>query len=75
VTVSQNEPSEYGGQPGLIQPEPHKLTAIEEARLMRSVDPGDPDDSVEAARLRGGAQAGGRSSQHSGPAVPGGSGS
>jgi hypothetical protein len=46
------EPSEYGGYPGPIQPEPHQLTAAEEARLMRRVNPTDPGDSVEAARER-----------------------
>lgn len=46
------EPSEYGGYAGTIQPEPHKLTAIEEARLMRRVSPSDPADTIEAARER-----------------------
>lgn len=44
--------SEYGGQPGTIQPEPHQLTAAEEARLMRRVDSTDPTDSIEKARDR-----------------------
>jgi hypothetical protein len=44
--------SEYGGVPGTIQPEPHSLTAIEEARLMRRVNPEDAGDSIEAARER-----------------------
>lgn len=34
--------SEFGGQPGLIQPLPHELTAAERARLQRAVDP-DPE--------------------------------
>lgn len=46
------EPSEFGGYPGTIQPEPHPLTAIERARLERRVDPADASDSVEAARVR-----------------------
>jgi hypothetical protein len=46
------EPSEYGGHPGTIQPEPHKLTSAEEARLMRRVNPNDPTDSIEKARDR-----------------------
>jgi hypothetical protein len=46
------QPSEFGGNSGTIQPEPHKLTSIEEARLMRRVDPAKPDDSIEAARER-----------------------
>lgn len=46
------QPSEFGGYSGSIQPEPHKLTAIEEARLQRRVDPANPGDSVEAARER-----------------------
>lgn len=73
MAINQDGPGEYGGQPGPIQPEPHALTAIEEARVMRAVDPGDLNDSVEAARLRGGAQKGGRSAEHGGGPVPGGS--
>jgi hypothetical protein len=46
------QPSEFGGYPGTIQPEPHKLTAIEQARLERRVNPADAGDSVEAARER-----------------------
>lgn len=46
------QPSEMGGYPGTIQPEPHQLTAAEEARLMRRVNPADPGDSIEAARER-----------------------
>jgi hypothetical protein len=70
-----NAPSEYGGHPGLIQPEPHQLTAAEAARLERAVDPGSEDDSIEAARERGGMALGGRSSQRpaDGGPVPGGS--
>jgi hypothetical protein len=71
--ATDNDPGEFGGYPGLIQPEPHPLTGIEEARLMRSLDPADGDDNLEAARERGGAQRGGRSSQRTGGPVPGGS--
>lgn len=46
------QPSEFGGYPGTIQPEPHPLTAAEEARLQRRVNPADPGDNVEAARVR-----------------------
>jgi hypothetical protein len=52
MTAATGEPSEYGGYPGPIQPEPHKLTAAEQARLERRVDPADPGDSVDAARER-----------------------
>lgn len=50
--------SEFGGEPGLIQPPPHEpeLTAYEQARIERGVDPGDPTDSLGASRLRGGAR-------------------
>lgn len=44
--------SEFGGVPGSIQPEPHELTNIEQARLERRVNPADAGDSVEAARER-----------------------
>lgn len=46
------QPSEFGGYPGPIQPEPHELTAAEQARLERRVNPADATDSVEAARER-----------------------
>lgn len=46
--------SEFGGAPGMIQPPPHKLTAVEQARLERKTNPADPSDSVEAARAREG---------------------
>jgi hypothetical protein len=71
--ATDNSPGEFSGDPGLIQPEPHTLTAIEEARVMRALDPADGDDNLEAARERGGAQRGGRSSQRTGGPVPGGS--
>lgn len=44
--------SEFGGVSGSIQPEPHELTNIEQARLERRVNPADAGDSVEAARER-----------------------
>lgn len=47
-----DQPSEFGGYQQSIQPEPHQLTAAEEARLMRRVKPSDAGDSVEAARDR-----------------------
>lgn len=50
--TNPKDASEYGGVAGSIQPEPHKLTAIEEARLARRVSPSDPGDSIEAARER-----------------------
>lgn len=50
--TNPNAPSEFGGYPGPIQPEPHKLTSVEEARLMRKVNPASTSDSVEAARAR-----------------------
>lgn len=58
--------SEFGGSAGLVQPEPHQPTSVEQARLERMVDPADANDSVEAARLRG-TQEGGRSSQRLAP--------
>lgn len=60
--MSDQRESEFGGVPGMVQPEPHQLSSVEEARLMRMVDPADANDSVEAARERG-EQEGGRSSQ------------
>jgi hypothetical protein len=50
--VGTNESSEFGGDPGLIQPEPHQLTPREQAMLERQLNPADPDDSVSAARAR-----------------------
>lgn len=50
----QIDESEFGGAPGLIQPPPHELTAVEQARLERRLNPADPEDSVEAARAREG---------------------
>jgi hypothetical protein len=44
--------SEFGGDPGSIQPEPHQLTSVERARLERRVHSWDEGDSVEAARER-----------------------
>lgn len=46
--------SEFGGAPGLIQPPPHKLTAAEQARLERAMNPADAEDSVDAVRARQG---------------------
>ncbi len=50
--VREPSSSEFGGFPGTIQPEPHTLTAAEMARLERRVDPADPGDNVEMARVR-----------------------
>lgn len=44
--------SEFGGVPGLVQPEPHKPTPREQAMLERHVNPDDPEDNEEAARIR-----------------------
>lgn len=57
MTAPSNEPSEFGGVPGPIQPPPHEWTAAERARLERKVDPADPSDTEEAARLREGGKA------------------
>lgn len=57
MTAPDREPSEFGGYPGLIQPEPHQLTAAEQAALERRVDAADPDDSIEKARARANGEA------------------
>jgi hypothetical protein len=54
--------SEFGGDDGSIQPDPHPLSSVEQARLDRMLDPADADDTVDDARVRGD-QEGGRSSQ------------
>lgn len=46
--------SEFGGAPGRIQPPPHELTGVEQARLERATNPEDPTDSAEAVRAREG---------------------
>lgn len=43
----QNEPSEFGGYPGEVQPPPHTLDAAELARMQRRVDPADAGTSPE----------------------------
>lgn len=50
--VRDPRPSEFGGVPGPIQPDPHTLTAAEQARLERRVNPADAGDNVDAARER-----------------------
>lgn len=45
----QNEPSEFGGYPGEIQPPPHELTAAEQARMERRIPQEREDLSVEDA--------------------------
>jgi hypothetical protein len=47
-----NSPSEFSGFSGTIQPDPHPLSSVEQARLERKTNPADPTDSVEAARDR-----------------------
>lgn len=47
-----SQPSEFGGEAGSIQPEPHKLTSAEESRLQRRVHSWDAGDTIEAARER-----------------------
>jgi len=54
--------SEFGGDDGSIQPDPHPLSSVEQARLDRMLDPADASDTVDEARRRG-QQKGGRSSQ------------
>jgi len=46
------EPSEFGGDAGLVQKPPHELTPSEEARLMRKTNPEDPTDDVTGALVR-----------------------
>jgi hypothetical protein len=47
-----DQASEFGGQPGLIQPPPHELTNAELAMLERQVNPSDQTDSLEAVLAR-----------------------
>lgn len=54
ATGRPKDESEFGGAPGLVQPAPHKLTAAEQARLERAVNPADPTDTVDAVRARQG---------------------
>lgn len=49
--------TEYGGYPGLIQPEPHpvgdgKGLASEQLMMLYATDPADPADTVEKATDR-----------------------
>lgn len=46
--------SEFGGAPGPIQPPPHKLTPAEQLRLERRMSTTDPEDTIDAARVREG---------------------
>jgi hypothetical protein len=54
--INGNDDSEYGGYPGLIQPEPHDFTdsSTEMLMLSRLTNPSDPASSEEtvAAELR-----------------------
>ena len=49
-------PSEFGGEPGLVQRGTdgfgHDLYPSEEARLMRATEPTDPGDTVQGALQR-----------------------
>jgi hypothetical protein len=42
--------SEYGGFPGLVQPEPHevKTSATEQLMLAQLTEAGDPESSIES---------------------------
>lgn len=48
------KPSEFGGVPGLVAPQPHdvQISAYEQARLQRAVDPADATDTPELALAR-----------------------
>lgn len=52
MATPSREASEFGGVGGTIQPEPHELSSVEQARLERRVNPADATDNVEAARQR-----------------------
>jgi hypothetical protein len=57
MTQADRTASEFGGVPGPIQPEPHPLTAAEQARVERNVEDNERrPDSFEASRERGGAR-------------------
>jgi hypothetical protein len=51
-----SQDSEFGGAPGPIQPPPHELTNVEQLRLERRLSTTDPEDTIEAARLREGSR-------------------
>lgn len=53
---TQREDSEFDWAGGPIAPPPHELTAAEQARLERRLDPSDPTDTIDAARLREGSR-------------------
>jgi hypothetical protein len=40
--ADRDAPSEYGGQPGLVQPPPHIPTADEILHMIKRTDPDDP---------------------------------
>lgn len=56
MTSPNSQDSEFDWAGGPIAPPPHELTAAEQARLERRLDPADPDDTIEAARLREGSR-------------------
>ena len=49
---ADQRPSEFGGEPGLVQRFEHELNSQEEARLMRATDELDENDTVEGALAR-----------------------
>lgn len=52
VIKMASKSSEFGGVPGRIAPLPHPLTAAEQSRLERAIDPMDLEGSVEAQRVK-----------------------
>lgn len=57
MAIDLNEPTEFGGDPGLVQDGSaygfvHVLTGAERARLERATDSVDPSDSAELALIR-----------------------
>lgn len=56
MATRDKRPTEYGGEPGLVQRGTDGFTHIptpsEEARLMRATEPTDPTDTADGARVR-----------------------
>lgn len=53
--ANERTPSEFGGEPGLVQRGTDGVAVLDaaaEARLMRATDPADPNDSVDGALVR-----------------------
>jgi hypothetical protein len=42
----RDNPSEYGGRPGLVQPPPHEPTADEILGQIKRTDPDDPNSGI-----------------------------